>query len=110
MPLIAREHSFTPDSADYFARVLADQPELLQSLRQDQPGRRIIEGHFNARPIAILVAEAAGDGWQVTALAVHPANRGRSVGSTLLAGAAGLLPDLAWPDSLTGVAARAGLV
>lgn len=109
MPLIAREHHLNSDSAEYFARVLRDQPEIQAQLAAAPAGTRFIEGHFNGKPLALLLAEPAGDGWHVIALAVHPASRGRGVGSTLLAQASTLLPGLGWPACLEGVARHAGL-
>ncbi|MCK0537142.1 GNAT family N-acetyltransferase [Alcanivorax quisquiliarum] len=109
MPLIAREHHLNSGSTEYFARVLRDLPEIQAQLAAPPAGTRLIEGHFNGKPLALLLAEPAGAGWQVKTIAVHPASRGRGVGSTLLAQAGALLPGLGWPDCLEGVARRAGL-
>lgn len=110
MPLIAREHHPGADSSQYFARVLKDQPQV--SARLDTAADqdlKVIEGHFNGRPLALLLAAPASEGWAVTALVVHPASRQRGVGATLLREACRLLPGLTWPTELDAVARKAGL-
>ncbi|WP_111657984.1 acetyl-CoA sensor PanZ family protein [Isoalcanivorax indicus] len=110
MPLIAREHRPDADSIHYFARVLADQPQVSAELASAADrGLTVIEGHFNGRPLALLLAAPAAAGWQVTALVVHPASRQRGVGATLLREANRLLPGLTWPTELAPLARKAGL-
>ncbi|KAF0808225.1 hypothetical protein A167_02733 [Alcanivorax sp. S71-1-4] len=109
MPLIAREHALNTRSADHFARVLRDQPEIAAQLAAPPAGARLIEGHFNGSPLALLLAVPKADGWEVLTLAVHPASRGRGVGGTLLAMAQKSLPGLTWPACLDDLAAKAGL-
>lgn len=113
MPLIAREHKLSNDSPDHFARVLADQPEVAAKLADldaaTRTGLKAIEGHFNGKPLALLLAAPHGDGWEVVTVVVHPASRARGVGGTLLRDAAALLPGLRWPAALDGLARQAGL-
>ena len=109
MPLIAREHALSSHSAQHFARVLRDQPGITAQLSAPPSGARLIEGHFNGSPLALLLATPTPGGWAVQALAVHPASRGRGVGGTLLKLAQALLPGLSWPACLDGLAARAGV-
>ena len=109
MPLIAREHALNSHSAEHFARVLRDQPEIAAQLAAPPAGARLIEGHFNGSPLALLLAVPKADGWEVLTLAVHPASRGRGVGGTLLKLAMSQLPGLSWPASLDNLATKAGL-
>ena len=109
MPLIAREHQCTADSPDYFSRVLRDHPEISARLAQCAPGMRVLEGHFNGSPLALMLIEEASEGPVVSALVVHPASRNRGVGSTLLREASARLPGLSWPDELAALARKAGL-
>lgn len=109
MPLIAREHQCGSESPDYFSRVLREDPETSARLASPAPGLRVIEGHFNGSPLAVMLVDEGPAGPVVTALVVHPASRGRGVGSTLLRQASALLPGLSWPDELRALADKAGL-
>ena len=110
MPIEIREHRPDENSPEYFAQVLREQPELAHSLYPGNPAARVVEAIFNARPVGILVALPRDDaGWRTDLLVVHPATRGRGVGSTLLAGAARLLGELQPPPDMPGLARRAGL-
>ena len=110
MPIEIREHRPDENSPDYFAQVLREQPEQAHALYPGKAGARVIEAIFNARPVGILVAlPRAEGGWGTELLVVHPATRGRGVGSTLLAGAARLLGELQPPADMPGLVRRAGL-
>lgn len=106
MPLICKEHIVTDRSQEYFSQVLREQPELASKLQQ-WPGQwRSFEGIFNGKPLAFLAIAPTNTGWEVKALAVHPASRHRGVGSTLLQHVAKEIPTLAWPNSLQALANR----
>ena len=118
MPLEINEHRPGPETPEHFARVLRDSPEARQALEQaleqaqkealesDEP--RILEGIFNARPVAMLLARRQSEGWRLECLVVHPATRGRGVGTETLRWAATLLQPLEVPATLRELAARAG--
>lgn len=106
MPLICKEHVVTERSPQYFAQVLREQTELLDTLQQWPAQWRLFEGVFNERPLAFLAIAPASNGWEVKALAVHPASRHRGVGSTLLQHVAKEVPRLQWPSSLQPLADR----
>ncbi|MBZ2189233.1 GNAT family N-acetyltransferase [Alcanivorax sp. JB21] len=89
--------------------MLRDHPEISARLAQPAPGLRVLEGHFNGSPLAVLLVEERPTGPMVTALVVHPASRNRGVGSTLLREACAWLPGLGWPDELARLARKAGL-
>ncbi len=111
MPLEIHEHRPGPETPEYFARVLRDSPEARQALEQalESDDTRILEGIFNARPVAMLLARRQGEGWRLEWLVVHPATRGRGVGAETLRWAAALLQPLEVPDALRELGARAGI-
>lgn len=69
-------------------------------------GWRAFEGIFNGQPLALIMIAPVPGGWEVKALAVHPASRHRGVGSTLLQSVAKKVPTLQWPNSLQALAER----
>lgn len=106
MPLIIQPHALNADSQQYFARVLSDQPQLLASLADGQQ-RLLIEAIFNGQPVALLLAEPANTGCTATALVVHPATRGRGVGTELLIKGSVLLPaPVEWAGELSRLAEK----
>lgn len=106
MPLICQEHTVAEHSPEYFSQVLREQPELLAKLNHWPMGWRAFEGIFNGRPLGLLVIAPISGGWEVKAIAVHPASRHRGVGSTLLQSVAQQVPTLQWPNSLQALAER----
>lgn len=105
MPLIIQEHTLDHTSKNYFARVLSDQPTLLNSLGEPSDEQIAIEAIFNGQPVALLLAERAVPGCKGTALVVHPATRGRLVGRELLQKGSKLLPTpIAWDEPLRTLA------
>lgn len=107
MPLIVQQHSLHKDSASYFAKVLADQPQLLERLAQVDENSLLIEAIFNGQPVALLLASKQADGCVAEALVVHPATRGRGVGGELLRkGSALLPPPVEWGEALRKLAEK----
>lgn len=101
MPLIIEQHPLSRDSSQRFARVLSDQPEVAAALAEASAGTLLIEGIFNGQPVAILLAEVRPEGCTACALVVHPATRGRGVGTELLLKGSKLLPTpVEWSDQL----------
>ncbi|MCH8542515.1 MAG: GNAT family N-acetyltransferase [Alcanivorax sp.] len=89
--------------------MLREHPDISARLAAPTPGLRVVEGHFNGSPLAVMLVVEGPKGPVVEALVVHPASRGRGVGSTLLKQASALLPGLSWPDELAGLAGKASL-
>ncbi len=106
MPLICQEHTVAEHSAEYFSQVLLEQTELLDTLNNWPMGWRAFEGIFNGRPLALMIIAPIPGGWEVKALAVHPASRHRGVGSTLLQQVHKEVPTLVWPNCLQALAER----
>lgn len=108
MPVEVLEHPLTAQSPEHFARVLREQPEKADRL-SPAADRRALEARFNDRPVGVLIATREAGQWRIETLVVHPATRGRGVGTSLLAGAAKHLGELQIPDELAGLAGKAGL-
>lgn len=106
MPLICQEHTVAEHSPAYFSQVLREQTELLDTLNNWPMGWRAFEGVFNGQPLALILIAPVTGGWEVKALAVHPASRHRGVGSTLLQSVAKQVPTLQWPSNLQALAER----
>lgn len=107
MPLIIQQHLVSRDSAQRFARVLSDQPQTSAHLTQAGDDTLLIEAIFNGQPVAILLASRQGTGCRAEALVVHPATRGRGVGSELLRNGSPLLPSpIEWAEPLRKLAEK----
>lgn len=93
MPLIVSEIAVTEATSADFANVLKADPEIANALAgaADNAEGRLFQGIFNARPVALLRVLADGDGWRLAEIVVHPATRGRGVGSEMLRQAGNLL-------------------
>lgn len=115
MPLEIREHSPGPASAEHFSQVLREDPTARTALERavaetgtGEEGWQALEGVFNARPVALALLHESPEGWSLHCLVVHPATRGRGVGTDMIREALRRQPSLALPDSLASLAARAG--
>ncbi|MCC1495808.1 acetyl-CoA sensor PanZ family protein [Alcanivorax sp. 1008] len=86
MPLIVSEIAITEASSADFANVLKADSELAKALASaaEQGEGRLFQGIFNARPVSLARVIAAGDGWKLSQIVVHPATRGRGVGKEML--------------------------
>lgn len=112
MPIQVSEHTLTAKSTDYFARVLRNDASAREALEHAlaAPGHRAFQAVFNGSPVALLLLREEDDGCRPVTLVVHPATRGRGVGSEFARQAAGRLGDsLALPEDCRDFAARAGL-
>jgi GNAT superfamily N-acetyltransferase len=107
MPLIIQEHPLAAASQTYFARVLSDQPGTAARLTGNTDNLLLVEAIFNGQPVALLLAERQSEGCKAVALVVHPATRGRGVGSELLRKGAALLPaPVEWAGPLRTLAEK----
>jgi ribosomal protein S18 acetylase RimI-like enzyme len=93
MPLIVSEIDVTEARSGDFANLLKADPEISASLSTaaEQGAGRLFLGVFNARPVALLRAVEAEQGWRLADIVVHPATRGRGVGKELVCQTARLL-------------------
>lgn len=93
MPLIVSEIAVTEATSADFANVLKADPEIANALAgaAGKAEGRLFQGIFNARPVALLRVLADGDDWRLAEIVVHPATRGRGVGSEMLRQAGNLL-------------------
>lgn len=110
MPLEVSEYPLSAQATEHFAQVLRDDPAEAAKLAaaRDDGDSRLMQAIFNARPVALLLLHRDGDNWRPDSLVVHPATRGRGVGSSLLREAAVRLP-LTLPDACRPLADKAGL-
>lgn len=110
MPLEVSEYPLSAQAADHFSQVLRDDPPEAAKLdaARDDGDTRLLQAIFNARPVALLLLRRDGDNWRPESLVVHPATRGRGVGSALLREAATQLP-LTLPEACRPLADKAGL-
>ena len=111
MPLLVEENPRQDDLEPRFSRVLRDDPDTLALLGSigDGPQWRVFEGIFNGSPVALALLERDTDHWMLRRLVVHPATRGRGVGTELLRQLSRRVDELHLPDSLIGLARRAGI-
>ena len=111
MPLLVQENTHREDLESHFSRVLRDQPDTLALLASlgDGPQWRVFEGIFNGSPVALALLEQDADHWMLRRLVVHPATRRRGVGTELLRQLARQVASLHLPDSVLGLARRAGI-
>lgn len=93
MPLIVSEIAVTEATSADFTNVLKADPEIANALAgaAGKAEGRLFQGIFNARPVALLRVLADGDDWRLAEIVVHPATRGRGVGSEMLRQAGNLL-------------------
>lgn len=86
MPLSSREITPAELTEARHGRLLQADPALAAALRAPagEGEIRLFEGEFNQRPVALLRARRDTDGWQVTAIVVHPATRQRGVARELI--------------------------
>lgn len=111
MPLLVEENSNAEGRDSHFARVLRDEADtraLLASIGDDSAWR-VFEGIFNGSPVALALIERDADHWMLRRLVVHPATRGRGVGSEMLRQLARQVEGLHMPDSLLPLARKAGI-
>lgn len=92
MPLIVQLHPKTADTSRYFAKVLSDQPKVQAQLEQANDKALLVEAIFNGQPVALMLGTKQNQGCHISALVVHPATRGRHVGTELLNKGFALLP------------------
>ena len=111
MPLLVEEHAREGELEGHFSRVLRDEPDtraLLAGIGQG-PDWRVFEGIFNGSPVALALLERDSDHWMLRRLVVHPATRGRGVGAEMLRQLSRQVEELHLPDSLLGLARKAGI-
>lgn len=111
MPLFVEENPRNEDLEQHFAKVLrddADTKALLASIA-DNPDWRVFDGIFNGSPVAVAVLEKDTDHWMLRRLVVHPATRGRGVGSEMLRQLSTRVEGLHFPDAALGLARHAGI-
>jgi len=107
MPLIVQIHHHCADTPRYFAKVLSDQSALQQTLAQADDSTLLVEAIFNGQPVALMLGTKQAEGCLMHAVVVHPATRGRNVGTELLQKGSALLPrPIAWHDDLREWASR----
>lgn len=111
MPIQVSEHTLTSESRTYFSRVLRDDAEARKALEQalSRPDFFAFEAVFNGRPVALLLLQRQREGSYPVTLVVHPATRGRGVGTEFAGQVAHYLPKLRMPPECRAFAARAGL-
>jgi ribosomal protein S18 acetylase RimI-like enzyme len=93
MPLIVNEIAIAEATSAGFINVLKADSEIAGALTRAaaQAEGRLFQGIFNARPVALARVVAAGEGWRLAEIVVHPATRGRGVGKEMLRQTANLL-------------------
>jgi len=109
MPVFLEQRPVNAEQAAFFSRVLRDDSDARARL-QDQLATGegcIYAGIFNGAPVAMALVR--GRPARLEQLVVHPATRGRGVGTEVLRLLAREQPGLEIPPALSVLAARAGL-
>lgn len=110
MPLEIQSYPLDAEHLDTLAGVLRDNADVQARLAGllGSTQHQLWAGIFNARPVSLLLLASRDGAWWVTELVVHPATRGRGVGSETLRQTARRQP-LRWPAEISALARRAGL-
>lgn len=110
MPLEISARPLDAEQLAELAGVLRDDAEISARLSAaaGNPAYRLWVGIFNARPVSIALVESLESSAVLRELVVHPATRGRGVGTDTLRLAARQQP-FSCPANLAELAKRAGL-
>lgn len=111
MPVFVEERANDAHNASHFERVLGDAPDshALLVAAQGDSAYRVFETIFNGKPVAMALLEQDEDHWQLRRLVVHPATRGRGVGSETLRQLTAQVATLHLPAELLALARKAGI-